>query len=78
MTRLEFHQKVLERVIDMLTGARVGLTVKTMPSADKDEVFICISTDTKSDLVKLVANSEGYRAKVRDFDLLNEITGGSC
>ena len=39
MTRLEFHKKVLERVIDMLSGERVGLNVRTMPSADKDEVF---------------------------------------
>ena len=29
------------------------------------EVFICVGTETGSELVKLVANSESYRAKVK-------------
>ncbi|CAD7922377.1 unnamed protein product [Amoebophrya sp. A120] len=65
MTRLEFHTKIMERAMDLLTGNRIGLTVNTTLSADNDELFYCIGTDRRSELIKLIANSEGYRAALR-------------
>ncbi|CAD7956604.1 unnamed protein product [Amoebophrya sp. A25] len=65
MTRLEFHGKVMERCADLLTGNRVSLKLNTCLSADHDEVFYCFGTENHSEIVKLIANSEGYRAEVR-------------
>ena len=58
MSRLDFQQKVVECLIDHCTGPRFGCDVKTIQHEDRDSLLICLSLDTDSDTVKLIADTE--------------------
>jgi len=75
MTRLEFNEKILKMFADVVTGWKCNFIINTIPSADGDEIFVCVGCQRGHGIVKKIAHSEGYRAQLNPDIYENKYLG---
>eukprot|EP00397_Hematodinium_sp_SG-2012_P018520 GEMP01018977.1.p1 GENE.GEMP01018977.1~~GEMP01018977.1.p1 ORF type:complete len:820 (+),score=171.04 GEMP01018977.1:146-2605(+) len=79
MPRVEFHSKIVQRMVDLLAGHKIALEVSTMLSADHDEMFLCLKVPENNERFDpMCANSEGYRAQINPECYKNLVPKYTC
>eukprot|EP00746_Dinoflagellata_sp_MGD_P015993 gnl/MRDRNA2_/MRDRNA2_135863_c0_seq1.p1 gnl/MRDRNA2_/MRDRNA2_135863_c0~~gnl/MRDRNA2_/MRDRNA2_135863_c0_seq1.p1 ORF type:complete len:852 (-),score=109.54 gnl/MRDRNA2_/MRDRNA2_135863_c0_seq1:186-2741(-) len=73
MTRLEFHDTSRRKIIDLLTGPKMGFHVAIEKSIDEDQALLLVRMESE-EAVKQIANRQGVRMPVK----VEAYPPGSC